>query len=172
MEVQLRCKPRTRRSTCLLAILLSVMGCGSDRQQELPDPSSDSARAVQPSEIDTSSAAPPQSSDAALRGALQHLLGGESHAASGQSWFSAATAGALRTVTIDSTGHAVVNFEDLQALIPNASSSAGSASLLEDLNAAVFSIDAVRSVEYQIEGSCERFWNWLQFGCRTVVRPG
>jgi hypothetical protein len=64
-----------------------------------------------------------------------------------------------------------VDFEDLRALIPNASSSAGSALLLEELNTAVFSVEGVRSVDYLIEGSCDRFWEWLQYGCQTIDRP-
>ena len=56
------------------------------------------------------------------------------------SWFSSRTAGALRSESIDSVGHAVVDFEDLRPLIPNASSSAGSEMLLQELNAAVFGV--------------------------------
>jgi hypothetical protein len=26
-------------------------------------------------------------------------------------------------------------------------------------------------VEYRMEGSCEAFWEWLQFGCQKVLRP-
>ena len=43
--------------------------------------------------------------------------------------------------------------------------------LLDELNAAVFSVQGVRSVDYSIEGRCEDFWEWLQYGCQTMQRP-
>ena len=42
--------------------------------------------------------------------------------------------------------------------------------LLEELNTTVFSVEGVRSVDYFIEGSCERFWEWLQYSCQTIHR--
>jgi hypothetical protein len=110
---------------------------------------------------------------AELRAALAQLLRGPSapaQSADTLSWFSAETAGALRSATVDSIGHATVDFRDLQSLIPNASSSAGSALLLDELNSTVFEIEGIRSVEYRIDGSCDRFWEWLQYGCHTVTR--
>jgi hypothetical protein len=110
---------------------------------------------------------------AELRAELETLVAGTSSTPppSGTSWFSATTAGALRSATVDSAGHAVVDFNDLRPLIPNASSSAGSAMLIDELNAAVFRQPAVQSVEYRMEGSCALFWEWLQFGCHSVQRP-
>lgn len=87
------------------------------------------------------------------------------------SWFSEATAGALREVTLGSDGLLVVDFRDLRSLIPNASSSAGSEMLLRELNGTLFAISGVRSIEYRMEGSCDIFWNWLQYECRVVTRP-
>lgn len=87
-------------------------------------------------------------------------------------WFSAETADVLRAVEVDSAGHAVVEFTDLRDVIPNASSSAGSAMLLGELNAAVFAVDGVSSVEYRMDGSCELFGEWLQYGvCMRYDRP-
>lgn len=111
---------------------------------------------------------------AGLEGALRQLMRGPTASerdAGIQSWFSDATAGMLRSVTVDSAGRAVVDFEDLRAVIPNASTSAGSAMLLRELNATVFEHAPVRSVEYRIEGSCDIFGEWLQYGCVTVPRP-
>jgi hypothetical protein len=110
----------------------------------------------------------------ALESALHHLLRGptEAERAAGlHSWFSSETAGALRSVAVDEEGHATVDFADLRTLIPNASASAGSAMLLRELNATVFGIAAVRSVEYRMEGSCDGFGEWLQYGCVVVERP-
>lgn len=108
-----------------------------------------------------------------LRAALEQLLRGptvQPQTGDAHSWFSAETTGALRSATVDSSGHATVDFRDLQSLIPNASSSAGSTLLLEELNSTVFQFAGIRSVEYQMDGSCDRFWEWLQYGCHTVMR--
>lgn len=136
-------------AACLMLVALSVIGCGSEPRQAVPD-------ATGP--------------EVALRVAVEQMLRGQTEPASESSWFSSTTAGALRSVSVDSAGHAIVDFEDLRALIPNASSSAGSEMLLNELNATVFRVDAVRSVDYLIDGQCERFWEWLQYDCRTVMR--
>ena len=109
----------------------------------------------------------------ALRAALEALLAGptaEERAAGIESWFSDVTAGALRDARIDSAGRAVVDFEDLRARIPNASSSTGSRLLLVELNGTVFQFPEIDSIEYRMEGSCDAFWDWLQYGCQTVGR--
>lgn len=109
---------------------------------------------------------------AELREALEDLVRGPAEGDAGEtsSWFSAETADVIRSVAVDSAGHAVVDFRDLRPLIPNASSSAGSAALLNELNATVFQFTGIRSVEYRMDGSCDRFWEWLQYGCQTVTR--
>ena len=101
-----------------------------------------------------------------LKASLEALLAGPTapeKAASVDSWFSAATEDMLRSVTITG-GHAVVDFDDLRPVIPNASASAGSDLLLSQLDATVFQFRSVESVEYRIEGSCEDFTEWLQYG--------
>lgn len=104
----------------------------------------------------------------AMSFALEELLKGPTPAdeAAGPlySWFSEETAGMLRRVTLKD-GFAVVEFEDLRPVIPNASSSAGSAMLLGQLRATVFQFPVVQRVEFRIEGSCEAFMEWLQRGC-------
>lgn len=108
-----------------------------------------------------------------LKTALEQLLQGptaEERDDGVDSWFSEATAGALRSVTVDSAGRAVVDFRNLPSLIPSASSSAGSEMLLQQLNGTVFRFPEIESVEYRVEGSCERFWEWLQYECRVVER--
>lgn len=113
-------------------------------------------------------------SPAILRSALEALLRGpdatERRAAIG-SWFSDATAGMLRSVTI-SGGHAVVDLDDLRAVIPNAGTSAGSRRLLSQLDATVFQFPSVRSAEYRLVGSCTAFNEWLQIGgCERRTPP-
>ena len=115
------------------------------------------------------------SSPGVLRAALEELLAGPSDAersAGLASWFSADTAGMLAGVTIGSDGAAVVDFEDLRPVIPNASASAGSKLLLAQLDATVFQFPTVQSVVYRINGDCEAFSEWLQFGgCDPRLRP-
>lgn len=113
--------------------------------------------------------------DAVLRAALEVLLYGPTEEERAQgiwSFFSKETAGMLRGVSVDEAGHAIVDFEDLRPLIPNASSSAGSRILLGELNSTIFQLPTVRTIEYRIEGSCEAFGEWLQYGCVTFERPG
>lgn len=105
-------------------------------------------------------------SAATLRASLEQLLSGPTapeSAAGLQSWFSPATAGMLAGVTVQD-GRAVVDFHDLRAVIPNASSSAGSAMLLSQLDATVFQFPSVSSVVYRIDGDCQAFTEWLQMG--------
>ena len=92
---------------------------------------------------DTAVATPPLS--AALRAALERRLGGPT-SADDTTWFSQATANSLRSVVVDSGGDAIVDFHDLRPHIPNASSSAGSQILLDDLNEVVFAFPGIASV--------------------------
>lgn len=106
------------------------------------------------------------SSPAVLRTALEQLLAGPTAAESAaglHSWFSPATAGMLAGVSITG-GRAVVDFHDLRPVIPNASSSAGSRLLLSQLDATVFHFPSVHSAIYRIDGDCEAFSAWLQYG--------
>ena len=108
-----------------------------------------------------------------LEAALDALLAGPSpqeREAGIGSWFSDATAGMLRSASVDDDGHAIVDFDDLRTVIPNAASSTGSRLLLLELNGTVFGVPEIRTVEYRIDGSCGAFWDWLQYGCQTVAR--
>jgi hypothetical protein len=159
-----------RRTAWLLAIGLGSMGCVT--ADEVDPASAESAQVRAPVTTDTTNAVADPTTEGMLRAAVEQLLRGPSEPRPDvHSWFSSATTGALRSVSLDSAGHATVDFEDLRVLIPNASSSAGSALLLEELNASVFSVEGVRSVDYLIDGGCERFWEWLQYGCHTIHRP-
>jgi hypothetical protein len=160
------------RVWCAFMVALGLTGCESGPDQAAPlPPAGDSAVEDAPAVDDTAPAVNEEAVASALRGALEQRLRGDGpRAAEGHTWFSAETAGALRDVVVVD-GHATVDFADLSALIPNASSSAGSALLLDELNSTVFSIADIESVEYRMEGSCARFWEWLQYGCQTVQRP-
>lgn len=162
----------------LVAAALLGSGCGDTDRAPRPTPDAGErvvtvyfTRGEAP--VAVARAVPAERAD--LSAVLEQLLAGPTAAERAQgitSWFSTATAGSLRSATVDRSGRAIVDFADLPGAIPNASSSTGSALLLQELNGTVFADPAVRSVEYRTDGSCEAFWNWLQYDCRIVVRPG
>jgi hypothetical protein len=126
-------------------------------------------------EMPVSVSRPGTSASSGVRTALEWLVTGptpEERAAGIQSWFSDRTAAALKSVAVDSAGNAAVDFQDLRRLIPNASTSAGSGMLLQELQGTLFQFPEIVSVEFRIDGSCELFWEWLQYGCHAVRRPG
>jgi hypothetical protein len=102
---------------------------------------------------------------AVLRGALGALLAGPTsaeEAAGYRSFFSTETADQLDDVTIED-GVAEVSFSsELPELIPNASTSAGSASLLAALDATTTQFDTVDRAVYSLEGDVDAFYEWLQ----------
>jgi spore germination protein GerM len=102
---------------------------------------------------------------AVLRGALEALLAGPTsaeEAAGYRSFFSSETADQLDDVTIED-GVAEVSFSsELPDLIPNASTSAGSASLLAALDATTTQFDTVDRAVYSLEGDVDAFYEWLQ----------
>ncbi len=112
---------------------------------------------------------PTGTSSQILAATLRQLLAGPSAgdtAAGLGSFFSSATANTLLSATIAPGGAATIDFDPaLATLIPNASSSAGSAALLRELDATVFQFLEVTSATYQLGGSCEAFFNFLQRGC-------
>jgi sporulation and spore germination protein len=101
---------------------------------------------------------------AVLTGAMRALLAGptarERKAGYG-GWFSARTAGKVRSVTI---GRRVahVDFADFSRLIPNASSSCGSALLLAQLDRTAIQFPGVDRAVYSFNGSRRAFYEWLQ----------
>ena len=83
------------------------------------------------------------------------------------SLFSEETADVLAGVSV-ADGTAVV---DLAYEVNNASTSAGSAMFLAELDATVFQFPTVERIEYRLRGSCAAFWEWLQYGdCRIIER--
>ena len=100
-----------------------------------------------------------------LHGALEQLLAGPTEAEQEQgywSWFSAETAGLLDSVRIED-GVAFVHFDaSLPEVIPNASTSAGSAALLAALDATSTQFPTVDEAIYSLEGDVDPFYEWLQ----------
>lgn len=101
---------------------------------------------------------------AVLTGALRALLAGPTVSERQRGyggWFSARTAGALRSVHVDH-GIAFVDLRDLRHAIPNASSSCGSATLLAQLDRTAKQFPTVNRVVYAFRGDEHAFYEWLQ----------
>lgn len=86
------------------------------------------------------------------------------------SWFSDETEGMVWSVTVEGD-LLIVNFGDLRKIISNAGTSCGSEALLGQLNGTAFLSAEVERVTYEIEGSCDTFYNWLQRDCVIHIRP-
>jgi hypothetical protein len=102
---------------------------------------------------------------AVLRGALEELLAGptaEERAEGYHSFFSSETADQLVDVSIEAGVAEVAFSSELPELIPNASTSAGSASLLGALDATTTQFDSVDRAIYSLEGDVDAFYEWLQ----------
>jgi hypothetical protein len=101
-----------------------------------------------------------------LRGALEALLLGPTAAEEDDGldgWFSDATAGLLLDVRIDEEGRALVSFApSLPEVIPNASSSCGSTSLLAMLDATISQFPDVTQGVYSLDDDRTAFYGWLQ----------
>lgn len=101
--------------------------------------------------------------EATLAAAMEHLVAGprESEVEEGRGgWFSEETEGMLISAEIDGRV-ARVDFEDLRDVIPNASTSCGSETLLAQLDATAKQFEVTTTV-YSINGSPESFYEWLQ----------
>jgi hypothetical protein len=67
----------------------------------------------------------------------------------------------LRSARV-SAGVAYVDFRDFSRVIPNASSSCGSALLLAQLNRTAVQFPTVQRAVYSFNGSRSAFYEWLQ----------
>ncbi|MGZ6662937.1 MAG: GerMN domain-containing protein [Solirubrobacteraceae bacterium] len=108
---------------------------------------------------------------AVLRGALAELLRGPTAAERRLGyggWFSRRTAGRLNSVRL-SRGVAHVDFRDFRKIIPNASTSCGSALLLAQLDRTALQFPTVHRVVYSFDGSVRRFYEWLQLSPPRVA---
>ncbi|WIY00500.1 Gmad2 immunoglobulin-like domain-containing protein [Amycolatopsis mongoliensis] len=115
--------------------------------------------------------------DAVATAAVAQLLGGPTAAERGQGYFSMfgpATAGKLKSVRV-ANGVAHADFRDFRQLIPNATSSFGSAALLAELDATLGQFATVKSTVYSFDGNVTAFYEWLQrfppIGDESDVKP-
>lgn len=76
-------------------------------------------------------------------------------------WFSVRTTRRLRSVRIRADV-AFVDFRNFTRLIPNASTSCGSAMLLAQLDLTAKRFPGVRRTIYSFDGSSRTFYEWLQ----------
>ena len=99
-----------------------------------------------------------------LTGAIEQLLAGPTaaeRAAGATSVFNERTAGMLRSVAIrDGVAH--IDLGDLRTVIPGASASCASTSLLAQLDATATQFPTVLRARYSINGSEATFYHWLQ----------
>jgi hypothetical protein len=88
------------------------------------------------------------------------------------SFFGESSADALISAELEET-HLVVDFNE-EVTVNNASTSTGSQFFLAEMLANAFQFEDVGSVEFQINGSCEAFWEFLQAGpvCNITDRAG
>jgi hypothetical protein len=101
---------------------------------------------------------------AVLAGAMRALLRGPTAAERQRGyggWFSSKTAGMLRSTRV-ANGVARVDFRNFSRVIPNASSSCGSALLLAQLDRTAKQFPTVRRTVYSFDGSARAFYEWLQ----------
>lgn len=108
-------------------------------------------------------------SDDQLTAAMTALLAGPTSAEASQgytSWFSRATADALIRARV-SGDTSYVDLKDLRTVIPNASTSCGSAALIAQLDVTAQQAGMTPKVRYAFEGRPKVFWEWLQASCGT-----
>jgi hypothetical protein len=98
-----------------------------------------------------------------LQTGMEQLLAGPTDQERAQGlggWFSEATRDLLISAERDGEV-ARVDFKDLRDVIPNASSSCGSAALLAQLDSTAKQFGATQTL-YSINGDLDTFYNWLQ----------
>jgi hypothetical protein len=103
--------------------------------------------------------------DDAVAETMAALLAGptaEEEAAGYGGWFSQRTAGRLRSVEVVD-GVARVDFDELAAVIPSASSSCGSAALLAQLDTTLRQFPEITDTRYSLNGDVEAFYEWLGY---------
>ncbi|HYN32916.1 MAG TPA: GerMN domain-containing protein [Ilumatobacteraceae bacterium] len=80
-----------------------------------------------------------------------------------QSWFSADTADALRSVEIVD-GTAYIDFDDFRISLSAATTSCGSAIFMKQLERTIEQFPNVERTLYSFDGDVEAFYEWIQYG--------
>jgi len=171
---------RVRISRCLLVLAVVLAGCGARDVPSDAAPSStasarvkvffaygDAGRTCTRVRARLRDVSPP----AVLSGAMSALLRGPTRGERRRGyrgWFSSRTAGRLRSVAVRD-GVARIDFRDFRRVIPNASTSCGSALLLAQLNRTALQFPTVTRAVYSFNGDVAAFYEWLQ---RPAPRVG
>ncbi|TFB24074.1 hypothetical protein E3U55_04480 [Filobacillus milosensis] len=99
--------------------------------------------------------------------AIQQVLKGPTHEEIEKgfsSTFKDDTSDMLKEIKWQENGHLIVNFTDFSKIVPNASTSTGSSYMMASLNSTISQFKEVQTIEYQFDGSCESFYEWIQVG--------
>lgn len=83
------------------------------------------------------------------------------------SFFSEKTKAILKNIKIVN-GICYVDLEDIRQIIPNASSSCGSAELLAEMETTLKQFPTIKKSIFAISGDPATFYNWLQIGCNQA----
>jgi len=170
-----------RALVALVVIVLVIAACGGDDEGTSPATTEETTTTAStrpedpafevfllPADADDCSAVVgvPRAAtvEATVEDALAQLLAGPTageRAAGLRSWLSEETDGMLNGVVIED-GKAEVDFADFSRVIPNASSSCGSASLLAQLDQTALQFSEVDRVIYSFDGDRDAFYEWLQ----------
>lgn len=86
------------------------------------------------------------------------------------SLFFAGTASAFDKIEIREDSLVIIDLLDFSHLAPAGGTPAGAAMVLGEMNHTVFQFAFVKSVIYRFNGSCTRFFQWLNQPCRTIRR--
>lgn len=108
---------------------------------------------------------------AMARAALEQLFAGptaEEQAQGYTSPFSSKTKSVLKSINIRD-GTAYVNLVDIREIIPNASTSCGSAQFLSETEATLKQFSTIEKVVYAIDGQPATFYEWMQIGCDDAI---
>lgn len=86
------------------------------------------------------------------------------------SLFFAGTASAFDRIEIRGDSLVIIELLDFSHLAPAGGTPAGATMVLGELNHTVFQFPFVKSIIYRFNGSCTRFFEWLNQTCRTIRR--
>lgn len=170
-----RLRSRSRAAACLLVLFL-LPGCGNEPEpRPAPSPSPTGTPTAQTVEVFLGTGDPNDCSavtsverrvdgEPGLDKAMRALMAGPTQEEKGRGlggWFGDPTREMLIGARV-AGGVAEVDFKDLRTVIPNASSSCGSALLLAQLDGTAKQFDEVERTLYSIEGDATTFYEWLQ----------
>ncbi|MBU1102233.1 GerMN domain-containing protein [Patescibacteria group bacterium] len=101
------------------------------------------------------------------KAALEELFKGPTEEEKSQgyvSWFSDTTKDILKTVKIENNT-AYIDLKDIRQIIPNVSTSCGSAEFLAEVETTLEQFPSVGKVIIAIDGKPSIFYEWIQIGC-------